>query len=113
LDLPADHDVQLGLAFGDTHAVRSTRQYRVLIFVNGWNVGQFIAHVGPQRVFVLPPGIIDPRGANTLALAVTSDGKPENALEPLQLVTLHAARGGIPIDLVAAPDYSTWCKGRR
>ena len=113
LDLPADHDVQLGLAFGDTRVARSRRQYRVLIFVNGWNMGQFIAHVGPQRVFVLPAGIIYPRGTNTLALAVTSDGKPENALEPLQLVALRAARGGIPIEPVAAPDYSTWSKGRR
>ena len=89
------------------------RTYRALIFINGWNMGQFIAHVGPQRVFVLPPGIIDPHGTNTLALAVTSDGKSENALEPLQLTVLHAARGGVPVDLVAAPDYSVWSKGRR
>ena len=112
LDLPADHDVQLGLAFGDAHAVRSKRAYRALIFVNGWNMGQFIAHVGPQRVFVLPPGIIDLHGTNTLVLAVTSDGKAENSLEPLQLVLLRAARGGIPVELVAAPDYSAWSKGR-
>jgi beta-galactosidase GanA len=113
LNLPADHDVQLGLAFGDPHAVRSNRQYRALIFVNGWNMGQFIAHVGPQRVFVLPPGIIDPHGTNTLALAVTTDGRPGNTLEPLQLVVLHAARGGFPMELVAAPDYSGWSKGKR
>jgi hypothetical protein len=113
LNLPADHDVQLGLAFGDARAVRSSRQYRALIFVNGWNMGQFIAHVGPQRVFVLPPGIIDLHGTNTLVLAVTADGKPGNAPEPLQLVVLHAARGGVPIGLVAAPDYSGWAKGER
>ncbi len=113
LDMPADHDVQLGLVFGDVHAVRSKRCYRTLIFVNGWNMGQFIAHVGPQRVFVLPPGIIDPHGANTLVLAVTSDGKSENTLEPLQLAVLRAARGGVPIELVAAPDYSVWSKGTR
>jgi beta-galactosidase GanA len=113
LDLPPDQDVQLGLAFGDPHAVRSNRQYRALIFVNGWNMGQFIAHVGPQRVFVLPPGILDPHGANTLALAVTADGEPGNSLEPVQLTVLHAARGGVPIGPVAAPDYSGWSKGNR
>jgi beta-galactosidase GanA len=111
LDLPAAEDVQLGLAFGDTHAVRSKRCYRALIFVNGWNLGQFIAHVGPQRVFVLPAGIIDPRGTNTLALALTSDGQAENTLEPVHLVVLHAVRGGIPIGLVPAPDYTLWSKG--
>jgi hypothetical protein len=112
LDLPTADDVQLGLAFGDTHAVRSRRHYRALIFLNGWNVGQFIAHVGPQRVFVLPAGIVSPRGANSLALAVTSEGGAGNALEPLRLVVLHAARGGVPIGLVAAPDYSDWSKGK-
>jgi beta-galactosidase GanA len=111
LNLPADQDVQLGLAFADTQAVRSSRQYRASIFLNGWNMGQFIAHIGPQRVFVLPPGIINPHGTNTLALAVTSDGKSRNALEPLKLVVLRAARGGVPIELVAAPDYSAWSQG--
>ncbi|MET0266064.1 MAG: beta-galactosidase, partial [Duganella sp.] len=75
LDLPAGHDVQLGLAFGDTSKPRSDRENRALIFVNGWNMGQFIAHVGPQRTFVLPPGILNPNGPNTIALAVTTDGK--------------------------------------
>jgi hypothetical protein len=65
-----------------------------LIFVNGWNMGQFIAHVGPQRVFVIPPGILDPQGENTISLAVTTDGQPGNALEPVSLVTLRTVRGG-------------------
>ncbi|SDF50047.1 Beta-galactosidase, domain 3 [Massilia sp. PDC64] len=94
LDVPRGHDVQLGLAFGDVDSPRSGRENRALIFVNGWNVGQFIAHVGPQRVFVIPPGILDPQGDNTIALAVTTDGAPANALEPVRLVVLRAVRGG-------------------
>ena len=105
LALPQGHDVQLGLAFGDTSVLRSNRQYRVLIFVNGWNMGQFIAHVGPQRVFVIPPGIIDPDGQNTLALAVTTDGNPANALEQVRLVVLRAVRGGVPVEMVQAPTF--------
>jgi beta-galactosidase GanA len=112
LALPAKHDIQLGLAFGDTKAVRSNRRYRVLIFVNGWNMGQFIAHVGPQRVFVIPPGILDHHGHNTLALAVTTDGRPKNALEPVRLIVLRAARGGVPVRMVPAPDFSHWSKGK-
>jgi hypothetical protein len=103
LDLPRGHDVQLGLAFGDTDKPRSERQNRALIFVNGWNMGQFAANVGPQRVFVIPPGILDPNGENTIALAVTTDGKPENALEPVKLVVLRAARGGVPLEIVGSP----------
>ena len=100
LALPQGHDVQLGLAFGDTSRPRSDRENRVLIFINGWNMGQFIAHVGPQRVFVIPPGILDPQGVNSIALAVTTDGQPGNALEPVHLVTLRAVRGGPSSDAV-------------
>ena len=100
LDLPRGHDVQLGLAFGDTGRPRSDRENRALIFVNGWNVGQFIAHVGPQRVFVIPPGILDPHGENTIALAVTTDGDPANALEPVRLEVLRAVHGGASGDAV-------------
>ena len=112
LALPANHDIQLGLAFGDTKVSRSDRQYRVLIFVNGWNMGQFIAHVGPQRVFVLPPGILNHHGRNTLALAVTTDGDARNAVEPVRLIVLRAVRGGVPVRNVAAPDFSHWSKGK-
>jgi beta-galactosidase GanA len=106
LALPKDHDVSLGLTIGDPDKPRSpNKRYRVLIFVNGWNMGQFIAHVGPQRTFVLPTGIIDPRGKNTIALAVTSDGAPGDALEAVKLVNLRTVRGGLPVARVAAPDF--------
>jgi hypothetical protein len=72
----------------------------VLIFVNGWNMGQFIAHIGPQRTFVIPPGILNPNGENTVALAVTTDGRAENALEPVKLVNLRSVRGGVPLEIM-------------
>ena len=92
--------MQLALTFGDTTRPRSERENRVLIFVNGWNMGQFIAHLGPQRSFVIPPGILNPNGENTVALAVTTDGKAGNALEPVKLVKLRAARGGVALELM-------------
>jgi beta-galactosidase GanA len=106
LDLPKQHDIQLGLAFGDTSQPRSETKSRVLMFVNGWNMGNFISHVGPQRTFVLPPGVLNANGDNTIALAVTTDGKPENALEPVRLVTLRAVRGGVPVSPVAQPQQT-------
>jgi hypothetical protein len=66
-------------------------------------MGSFAANVGPQRTFILPPGILDPNGNNTITLAVTTDGKPENALEPVKLVLLNNARGGVPLELVSSP----------
>jgi beta-galactosidase GanA len=95
LDLPKGHDVQLGLAFGDATKPKSDHQTRVLIFVNGWHVGNFVSHVGPQRTFVIPQAFLNPNGDNVVALAVTTDGKPGNALEPVKLVNLHTVRGGV------------------
>ena len=66
-------------------------------------MGQFIAHVGPQRVFPIPEGILNPHGANTIALAVTSDGAPGDVLEPVRLVTMRSVKGGLPVTMVAAP----------
>ncbi|WP_112382345.1 beta-galactosidase [Sphingomonas carotinifaciens] len=103
LAVPKGQDATIGIAFGDTATPRSVARYRALIFVNGWNMGQFIAHVGPQRVFPIPEGILNHHGANTIALAVTSDGAPGNALEPVKLVTVRNVRGGIAVRSVAAP----------
>jgi len=105
LSVPKGEDATIGLQIGDPTTPRSPGRYRVLIFVNGWQMGQFVANVGPQRVFPIPEGILHHRGRNTLALAVTSDGAPGNSIEPVKLVTLHHARGGVGVTDVAAPDY--------
>lgn len=102
LNVPADHDASLGLSIGDPAQLRSPGRYRVLIFVNGWHMGQFIAHIGPQRTFVVPSGILNPRGRNTLALAVTSDGGAQSALERVALVNLGTVRGGVPVEMVSS-----------
>ncbi|NLS26509.1 hypothetical protein S2M10_14920 [Sphingomonas sp. S2M10] len=104
LHVPKSQDATIGVAFGDTARPRSPgARYRVLLFVNGWNMGQFIAHVGPQRIFPVPEGILNHRGVNSIALAVTSDGAAGNALEPVKLVTLRNVRGGLPVAMVPAP----------
>ncbi|WP_433375569.1 beta-galactosidase [Actinoplanes sp. CA-142083] len=90
LRIPADVDASLGLTIGDPAVPRSDRHYRVLIFVNGWNMGQYIADVGPQHTFALPTGVLDPHGRNTIALAVTGDGS--SGLEDVRLTTLGVAR---------------------
>lgn len=103
LAVPKGQDATIGVAFGDATKPRSPVAYRVLVFVNGWHMGQFIAHVGPQRVFPVPEGILNHRGHNTIALAVTSDGAPGNALEQVRLVTMRNVRGGVPVRMVDAP----------
>jgi Glycosyl hydrolases family 35/Beta-galactosidase, domain 2/Beta-galactosidase jelly roll domain/Beta-galactosidase, domain 3 len=89
LNLPRGQDVPVGLRFD------GSGDYRVLIFLNGWQLGQFTANLGPQREFVLPAGILRQHGKNVLALAVVA--LDEAALGPVSLVPLANHTGGVPI----------------
>ena len=48
---------------------------------------------------MIPNGVLNPDGQNTLALAVTSDGGPGNGLEKVALTNLGTVRGGVPVQM--------------
>ncbi|HZE31643.1 MAG TPA: beta-galactosidase [Actinoallomurus sp.] len=106
LHIPKADDASLGLTIGDPATPQSAANYRALIFVNGWNMGQYIANVGPQHTFVIPNGVLDPNGHNTLAIAVTSDGGAGNGLEKVALTDLGTVRGGVPVATNHAPSWN-------
>jgi hypothetical protein len=100
LDVSKGVDASLGLTITDD----PTKMYRAVIFVNGWNLGQYINNVGPQHTFVLPNGILDPDGTNTLAIAVTASDAA-GGLGRVCLTNLGTVRGGAPLTLVDSPSY--------
>ncbi|MET7696585.1 beta-galactosidase [Streptomyces sp. NPDC005485] len=95
-------DASIGLTLTDD----ASRAYRVQIFLNGWNMGQYINDVGPQHTFVLPNGILRTRGANTLALAVLSDGTTPAGPGDVKLTLLGSAAGGVPVTPVDSPGHA-------
>jgi hypothetical protein len=99
LDLPRGQDASLALHFDGPPATG----YRVVLFLNGWNVGQYSADLGPQRDFVLPAGLLRESGGNTLALAVLAERAISPA--PMRLVVLGRQRGGVEVRAVPAPGY--------
>ena len=58
LDLPQGQDTSLGLTISDD----PSRKYRAMMFVNGWQVGNYVNYVGPQHSFPIPNGILNPNG---------------------------------------------------
>ncbi len=100
LGLGPDLDASVGLTLEDD----PERAYRVQIFLNGWNLGQYVNDVGPQHTFVLPNGILRARGSNTLALAVLSDGTTPAGPHTVRLTLLDAVRGGVPVEPVDSPE---------
>ncbi|KAJ7895550.1 glycoside hydrolase superfamily [Mycena olivaceomarginata] len=72
LDIPGGYDVKMSFNFPPY----GEGTYRAFLYVNGWNMGRYVANLGPQSRFPVPAGILDYNGANTVVLAVwaTSDG---------------------------------------
>ena len=105
LNVPSADDASLGITIGDPSKPRGTGTYRALLFVNGWNMGQYIANVGPQHTFVVPNGVLNPNGQNTIAIAVTGDGGAGNGLERMSLTNLGTVRGGVPVPLDDSPGW--------
>jgi len=90
LEIDEDLDVPIGIEVGapaDTVA-------RVLLFVNGYQYGKFIPHIGPQTRFPVPPGIVNMRGKNTLSVVVWSQTEAGAKLNRLQLVQYGKYQSG-------------------
>jgi len=66
LNLPKGQDTSLGLTITDD----PTRKYRAEIFVNGWQMGNYVNYVGPQHSFPVPNGVLNPHGKNDIVIAV-------------------------------------------
>jgi beta-galactosidase GanA len=91
LDIPAGVDASLGLTISD----EASKSYRAQIFLNGWNVGQYVNGVGPQSTFVLPTGLLNLTTTNTLAIALLAGGST-GGLGSLSLTNLGTVAGGPP-----------------
>ena len=85
---------------------------RAFIFVNGWLIGQYDNQQGPQHQFYIPAGILNDRGANTLAIAEWALSPSGGGLGTVKLVSVGDQAGGVPIAPVASPPYSPRVYGR-
>ncbi|KAK3987412.1 glycoside hydrolase superfamily [Cladorrhinum sp. PSN332] len=74
LDVPSDKwDVSLAFEFGGIKPLEGG-EYRVLLFVNGFQFGRYIPHIGPQTLFPVPEGILNYNGNNTISLLLWTTG---------------------------------------
>ena len=99
LRLPENTDVPIGIQINDT----TSSAYRALIFVNGWQMGIYVNNLGPERIFPIPTGILNPNGENTIAIAVWGEQGGSGGLGAVTLFEYGNFSGGVPIQLVPAP----------
>ncbi|WP_443032523.1 beta-galactosidase [Streptomyces sp. DH41] len=115
LDVPPDVDASVGLVLDDDRDYdgqdpdhdrdRPDRDYRAQVFLNGWNMGEYVGGpAGEPHTFVLPNGILRTRAAaNTLAIAVLAGGEAASGPGTVRLKLLGGAAGGVPVEPVASP----------
>jgi beta-galactosidase GanA len=103
LNLGRSRDVPIALRLATPPGVHD----RVLIFLNGWNMGQYVNDLGPQTDFQLPAGILRSTGENTLALAVWSPVAGAGGLGPVSLVAEGSVATSARIGDVPSPGFDS------
>lgn len=69
LNIDSDLDVPIGLELSAPSGTVASVQ----IYLNGYQYGKYIPHIGPQTRFPFPPGVINNQGNNTLALSIWAE----------------------------------------
>ena len=93
LELDRDLDVPIGLQLDaptNTSAV-------VQIFMNGYQFGHYLPHIGPQTLFPFQPGVIN-NGENTLSISLWALNEGGARLSQVELVAYGAYRTGFNFD---------------
>ncbi|KAK2028439.1 family 35 glycosyl hydrolase [Colletotrichum zoysiae] len=103
LDLPAGFDIPLSLTFANT----TTSAYRAQIFVNGYQFGKFVHHVGPQTRFPVPEGILNYQGSNHLGITLWAMEKGGAKIEGIKWdVGMVSATGFGKVDPAPQPKWA-------
>ncbi|KKY18309.1 putative beta-galactosidase precursor [Diplodia seriata] len=82
LDVDEDLDAPIGLEVG----IPDGTVARVQIFINGYQYGKYLPHIGPQTRFPFPPGVLNNKGSNTLSLSVWAQSEEGVAFDKVELV---------------------------
>lgn len=96
LDIDNDLDVPVGVEFGAPHGTVA----RVLLFVNGYQYGKYLPHIGPQTRFPIPPGIINMHGKNALSVMIWAQTEAGARLNTLRLFEYARYESGFGFDKI-------------
>jgi beta-galactosidase len=86
LNIDSDLDVPLGLELSAPAGTIA----RAMFWINGYQYGKFVPHIGPQTRFPVPPGVINNRGENTLAVSIWAMTDAGAKLNGINLISYGA-----------------------
>ncbi|OQE44287.1 hypothetical protein PENCOP_c002G08254 [Penicillium coprophilum] len=99
LNIPSGWDVPMSVVFNKSIHDRLNENsrgnnYRCQLFVNGYQFGKYINHLGPQKAFPIPEGILNHEGDNHISLTLWAQDKHGATLANLELVPTSIIRSG-------------------
>ncbi|KAJ7644336.1 glycoside hydrolase family 35 protein [Roridomyces roridus] len=79
--------------------------FRLQIYLNGWQIGKYVNSIGPQTVFVLPASILRRESANTLAVSVWAMDASGATVEGLEIISDGVFSSALELKDYASPDF--------
>jgi hypothetical protein len=101
LHLPPGQDTSIGVTFSDN----PSRRYRALLYVNGWQLGDYVNYLGPEHSFPIPNGILRTDGNNTIAIAVWNLDSSTGGLGQVSLTNYGSYASSLRVGPVFSPGY--------
>lgn len=106
LAIPAGYDIPLYFVFTDTTSPAA--DYRVQLYVNGYQFGKYTNNVGPEKSFPVPEGILNYRGTNTIAVTLWAQQAGGANVGGLTLVAGTPVLSSLgTVSLVSMPAYTS------
>jgi len=86
-ELPVSVGIDAPIRLSVARSTTTIPNFRLQIYLNGWQIGKYVNSIGPQTIFVLPASILRRRSANTLAVSVWAMDGSGTTVEGLQLIS--------------------------
>ncbi|PYH98013.1 hypothetical protein BO71DRAFT_416628 [Aspergillus ellipticus CBS 707.79] len=96
LAVPVGYDAPISVVFANTTVANGSTaaRFRSEVFVNGWQFGKYVNHIGPQTNYPVPEGILNYNGTNYLAVTLWAMDEESFRLEGLKLQANAVVQSG-------------------
>ncbi|KAH8830554.1 glycoside hydrolase family 35 protein [Flagelloscypha sp. PMI_526] len=105
LNIPDGIDYPIALT---TTNATTNSHFRSKFFINGWQFGRYANSIGPQASFLLPQGVLNYKGTNTLAVSLWATEAGGAKLESLALE--FTAKAESSINKIKNVAFTPWKK---
>lgn len=104
-ELPVSVGIDAPVRLSVTRSTNPVSNFRLQIYLNGWQIGKYVNSIGPQTVFVLPASILRRHSANTLAVSVWAMDDSGATVAGLQLVSDGVFSTALQFADYVTPDF--------